>query len=688
MVTIRPRQRGSLVADLVPGDAVGPFVIEGVIGRGGMGVVYRAHDKRLNRSVALKVVSPHLAETADYRDRFISEARSAASVEHRGIVPIFEVDEDAGQLYIAMRLIDGEDLAAYAKRRAPMSVAEALRVLAPIAEALDAAAKRGLVHRDVKPSNILVADPEAVAPEVLLSDFGLAKTQGDAGRTQTGQFVGSVDYVAPEQIATGIVDGRADQYALACVFYELLTGTPPFRRDQPMQTLFAQVNDPIPNVLASRPELPAKIDVALARGLAKNPDDRYGTTAGMLNAIAAAAGESPVAHESSTALPRLTQPVATTTQEASPPRSRRTRLVVGVGIVAVLIAGGLAVLLTQRGGTSEEPSTAAVVATTSAADLAATKAKQIMALQAAFDAQREFVRTNNASDKLEAECRKLDDSTASSECFLESTRLAEQKALRQKAGDVAGQLPSLLEEAQVGDAESCQSMVAQFIDHAATQALTNERMRRVYWRERSTTNSEARDLADRKYRAQFANGEIAPWFVNRLGVLIACAPAANWTIPNSDSEIRLDTARAYFTARYALQVEEATERLCFDLVGGEFNYGSSDETTVKTCFARTTNPQELGKQNRAMSAAFGRLVETESWVDITAKCRGIIKSNVETINKMTTLRVDYENAYATNADNSVAEAILNRMQDIDTARVMGREDRFMACLTPDGTRPT
>jgi len=676
------------VADLVPGDVVGPFVIESVIGRGGMGVVYRAHDKRLNRSVALKVVSPHLAETADYRDRFISEARSAASVEHRGIVPIFEVDEDAGQLYIAMRLIDGEDLAAYAKRRAPMSVAEALRVLAPIAEALDAAAKRGLVHRDVKPSNILVADPEAVAPEVLLSDFGLAKTQGDAGRTQTGQFVGSVDYVAPEQIATGIVDGRADQYALACVFYELLTGTPPFRRDQPMQTLFAQVNDPIPTVLASRPELPAKIDVALARGLAKNPDDRYGTTAGMLNAIAAAAGESPVAHESSTALPRLTQPVANTAQEASPPRSRRTRLVVGVGIVAVLVAGGLAVLLTQRGGTSEEPSTAAAVATTSAADLAATKAKQTMALQAAFDVQQEFVRTNKAFDKLEAECRNLTETGASTDCYLETTRLAEQKALREKAGDGAGQLPTLLEEAQAGDAGGCRSAVAQFVDQAATQAVTLERLRRVYRRVGSSKISTAGDLADRKYRAQFVNGEIAPWFVNRFGVLIACAPAANWTIPDSDSEIRLDAARAYFTTRYASQVAQGTENLCVDLVGGTFNYGSTEETTVKTCFARTTNPRELRKQGRAMSAAFGRLAETNSWIDITAKCRGIIKSNIEAISKVATLRADYENAYATNADNSVADAITTRIADIDMVMLSGREDRFMACLTPDGIRPT
>ena len=432
-----------------------------------MGVVYRAHDKRLNRSVALKVVSPHLAETADYRDRFISEARSAASVEHRGIVPIFEVDEDAGQLYIAMRLIDGEDLAAYAKRRAPMSVAEALRVLAPIAEALDAAAKRGLVHRDVKPSNILVADPEAVAPEVLLSDFGLAKTQGDAGRTQTGQFVGSVDYVAPEQIATGIVDGRADQYALACVFYELLVGAPPYRRDQPMQTLFAQVNDPIPAVLALRPELPAKIDVALARGLAKNPDDRYGTTAGMLNAIAAAAGESPVAHESSTALPRLTQPVANTAQEAAPPRSRRTRVVVAVGIVAVLIAGGLAVVLTQHGGTG---GTASTVSTTSAStDLAATKAKQTVALQAAFDAQEEFTRIMGQRLDLSNQCYGKETQQKTTDCYLESTTVAENSAIMRKANASLARVADQLDSARVGNATDCRAAINQFFVSAQAQ---------------------------------------------------------------------------------------------------------------------------------------------------------------------------------------------------------------------------
>jgi hypothetical protein len=374
-----------------------------------------------------------------------------------------------------------------------------------------------------------------------------------------------------------------------------------------------------------------------------------------------------------------------TAQEVSPTSSQRKRLVVGFGIVAVLLVGGLAVVLTQRGGTSEEPSPSVAVATTSAVDVAASKAKQTAALQAAFDTQQQFVRTNNAFDKLEAECRKLDDA-ANLDCYLESTRLAEQKALLQKAGEIAGQLPTLLEDAKAGDAEGCQSAIAQFVDQGATQSATVERVRRVLRREGGV--SEAVNLANRKYRAQFADGEIAPFFVNRFGVLIACAPAANWAVPNIDSEIRLDTARAYFTARYALQVEEATESLCFDLVDGSFNYGSTDETTVKTCFARTTNPQELRKHGRAMSAAFGRLAETNSWVDITAKCRGIIKSNIETISKASTLRADFENAYATNADNSVANAIDARLDDIDTAMVTGREDRFMACLTPKGNRPT
>ena len=677
------------MADLVPGAAVGPFVIEGVIGRGGMGVVYRAHDQRLSRSVALKVVSPHLAETADYRDRFITEARSAASVEHRGIVPIFEVDEAAGQLYIAMRLIDGEDLAAYAKRRAPMSVAEALRVLAPVAEALDAAAKRGLVHRDVKPSNILVADPESASPEVLLSDFGLAKTQGDAGRTQTGQFVGSVDYVAPEQIATGIVDGRSDQYALACVFYELLSGAPPFRRDQPMQTLFAQVNDPIPALLASRPELPAKIDAALARGLAKNPDDRYGTAAGMLNAIAAAAGEPPVAHESSAALPRLTQPAATIVQPAAPMRGRRKRLAVGigVGVVAALLAGGVAVVLTQRGGASEsaEQTSVTAMATTSAADLAATKAKQTAALQAAFDAQREFVRTNNAYDNLNDECEKMD-GAAFDDCSLESTRLAERKALRQKAGDVAGQLPTLLEEAQVGDAEGCRSMVTQFVDQAEIQDATYERLLRVARRDEGVNVPDPR--ANYKYRAQFVSGEIAPAVVNRFGVLVACQPAANWTIPDFDSEIRLDAARSYFVARYSDQLDTLALDLCDYLVEGKYSDIPTLAAAQRTCWGRTLNPRNLRRKSREMSAYFGRLVEANSWVDITTKCRVIIKSNIEIMTETLNVRADYDTALPTDANEEVFSRFREHLAAIDVNKAYDQEVRFMSCLTPKGVRPT
>jgi serine/threonine protein kinase len=656
-----------------------------------MGVVYRAYDKRLNRSIALKVVSPHLAETADYRDRFISEARSAASVEHRGIVPIFEVDEDAGQLYIAMRLIDGEDLAAYAKRRAPMSVAEALRVLAPIAEALDAAAKRGLVHRDVKPSNILVADPEAVAPEVLLSDFGLAKTQGDAGRTQTGQFVGSVDYVAPEQIATGIVDGRADQYALACVFYELLTGTPPFRRDQPMQTLFAQVNDPIPAVLASRPELPAKIDVALARGLAKNPDDRYGTTAGMLNAIAAAAGESPVASESSTSMPIIPSTVAVGDADSTPnqPAGSRRPLVLGGAVLLLIVAIAIGFFAT-RSGTGDSASQPAATATaTSGEDAAALQEQQAAALRKAYELQAEFTARAEALILTTRQCNReaMRSAKDGGDCVLESTRIAEQKALTSKATEAGRQLPALLDLASVGDSDACRSAVDRFDKDERTMMAAFLRAMRADRQAEYDQWDIASLTAWVKYRELASQGTFAPIFVNQFAVEVACAPSANWPISTADAAVRLDALRGYYEARSRYLLGNSITDYCYGLVGGTVS-GSDDDTTVKTCAARYSDPQGLLAEKKKLANGFGSLVAMSSWSDLSSGCRASIKQAFNVVEKMVDYRAQWDTALSNNEPDSVLRDLKTREGDLDMAKLLRSEARLAPCLTPKSSEPS
>ncbi len=243
-----------------------------------MGIVYRAHDNRLNRLVALKVVAPHLARDPEYRERFLKEARAGATIDHRSIVPIYEIGETAEELYIAMRLVDGEDLRAYLRRRGHLEVSEAVELLTPIAEALDAASRIGLVHRDVKPANILLSSENR---EVLLGDFGLAKALGEASLTVTGQFIGTADYSAPEQARGGVVDGRTDQYSLACVLYELISGVPPLRRDQALQTLFAQVHEEPPRISTQSDELNNSLLVALR----KDPAHRYESCGSFLRAV-------------------------------------------------------------------------------------------------------------------------------------------------------------------------------------------------------------------------------------------------------------------------------------------------------------------------------------------------------------------------------------------------------------------
>ncbi|MFJ3877527.1 serine/threonine-protein kinase [Streptomyces sp. NPDC090077] len=256
------------------------YLVGDEIGRGGMAVVYRARDLRLDRTVALKLLSPQLARNDTFRQRFTHESRVAAAIDHPHIVPVFEAGEADGVLYIAMRYVAGKDLRALLDRTGPLPVETAARIAGQVASALDAAHDHGLVHRDVKPGNVLVAEgTDSEHPEhVYLTDFGLTKKSLSlTGFTSVGQFVGTLDYVAPEQIAGKPVDGRCDVYSLGCVVHEMLTGGPPFRREDDMALLWAHQYDPPPPPSERRPELPAAVDQAVAKALAKQPEERWDT---------------------------------------------------------------------------------------------------------------------------------------------------------------------------------------------------------------------------------------------------------------------------------------------------------------------------------------------------------------------------------------------------------------------------
>ncbi|MEV6398666.1 serine/threonine-protein kinase [Streptomyces sp. NPDC051907] len=272
------------------GTEIAGYRIEREIGRGGQAVVYRAKDLRLERTVALKLLPPELARNDTFRRRFTHESRVAAAIDHPHIVPIFEAGEADGVLYIAMTYVSGQDLRALLDRQGPLSVEAVVRITAQVASALDAAHDHGLVHRDVKPANILVAQgTDSDHPEhVYLTDFGLTKKSLSlTGITQANQFVGTVGYVSPEQIAGRPVDGRCDVYSLACVAYESLTGTTPFERDDDMAVLWAHQFDAPPPVSELRPDLPDAVDAVLAKALAKSPDERYD---GCLQFVAALRG--------------------------------------------------------------------------------------------------------------------------------------------------------------------------------------------------------------------------------------------------------------------------------------------------------------------------------------------------------------------------------------------------------------
>jgi serine/threonine-protein kinase len=293
--------------DLAPGDRLAGYLIQDRIGRGGMAVVYRALDLRLGRIVALKVLAPRLGEDHAFRQRFIRESRAAAGVDHPHIVPVFEAGEAAGMLFIVMRYVDHGDIRRLIEAQGWLSPLRAAAITTQVASALDAAHVRGLVHRDVKPGNMLLARAGDGSDHVYLSDFGLSKQSVNTSTlTAAGQFLGTLDYVSPEQIQGNHVDGRADQYALACTVVEMLTGRPPFHRDDTMQLMWAQLEEPPPSLTERRPDLPPAVDQVVAAALAKSPAGRYPTCAAFAASLSAAAGVSRAAALQDPRPPRTT----------------------------------------------------------------------------------------------------------------------------------------------------------------------------------------------------------------------------------------------------------------------------------------------------------------------------------------------------------------------------------------------
>jgi DNA-binding SARP family transcriptional activator/tRNA A-37 threonylcarbamoyl transferase component Bud32/streptogramin lyase len=329
--TVRPSR-----SDLAPGTEFAGYRIERVLGRGGMSVVYLAEHTGLQRRAALKVLAPQLAEDERFRERFVRESRLAASIDHPNVIPIYEAGESAGELFIAMRYVEGTDLRVLLTAGGSLEPSRAIAIVHQVAAALDAAHEQGLVHRDVKPANVLLARARGseTAQHVYLSDFGLTKrSASDSGITGTGQFVGTLDYAAPEQFRGGAQDARTDVYSLGCVLFEALTGHPPFRAENDAGLMYAHLFEDPPAPSEERPELPDRIDGVIAKAMAKAPEDRY-----------ASAGE--LAQETSRVLGIAPSPVL---------ERRRGMRSIGVAVAVLAVAVASAAILMSRDEPPAEP---------------------------------------------------------------------------------------------------------------------------------------------------------------------------------------------------------------------------------------------------------------------------------------------------------------------------------------------
>ena len=314
-----------------------------------MGVVYLATDLRLKRRIALKILAPELSQDQAFRDRFVRESEVAASLEDPNVVPIYEAGEADRQLFIAMRYVEGADLGTLIREFGPIDPIRTASIVSQVASALDAAHDRGLVHRDVKPANILISQRDRSRGEhVYLTDFGLIRRMAQAtSLTRTGQFMGTIDYVAPEQIRGEPVDARADVYSMGCVLYECLIGEPPFANDIEVAVLYAHLEQPPPAVTARRPELPPAIDHVVARAMAKQPQDRYESAGALAEEARGALLEG--------------APAGRASRARRDRRGSRRRLLVTGAIVAVVAVVGATLPFVLRGsGRPPAPSAVSV----------------------------------------------------------------------------------------------------------------------------------------------------------------------------------------------------------------------------------------------------------------------------------------------------------------------------------------
>jgi Protein kinase domain len=415
------------VPELTPGSEFAGYTIEDIAGRGGMGVVYRARQHRPARLVALKVIAPELANDPDFRARFERESDTAASIEHPNVIPVYEVNDVEGLLFITMRFVEGTDLRALIAENGRLAPELAADLIGQIASALDAAHERGLVHRDVKPANVLIAG-RAGSYHAYLTDFGLTKhAQAESGMTKTGMFVGTLDYIAPEQLMGGPLDARADVYALGCVLYQVLTGHVPFPADSGMAKMYAHGNQPPPMPSAAVPGLPSQFDDVIARAMAKDPNDRY-LSAGDLGRAARAAvqaqslsrsersvakgeaapadatavaatggGETAGARTDAGAVPTAAAPAPTAA--AGRPEgptgggAGRNRLLAIGGGAAALVLVAVVAILALGGGSSEKkpaPTSTTPVATPSGAPAPALSGEEGLVADSVNNAQRGF----------------------------------------------------------------------------------------------------------------------------------------------------------------------------------------------------------------------------------------------------------------------------------------------------------
>jgi tRNA A-37 threonylcarbamoyl transferase component Bud32 len=336
---------------LAVGTEIAGYRVESFISRGGMAVIYRAHDRRLGRRVALKLLAPELSQDERFQQRFLRESRLAASLDHPNIIPIYEAGEASGLLYIVMRYVEGSDMKELIDHEGPLDLERITAILRQVGAALDAAHARGLVHRDVKPGNILIAsgtgreDPD----HVYLTDFGLTKRSSSlSGQTTSGRFIGTMDYVAPEQIGGKPVDARTDVYSLGCVLYHGLTGEPPFDRDDEAALLWAHLVDQPPPVSTRRPDLPPGLDAVVAKAMAKAPEDRYGSCRDLIvdlrDEVEGRAGSRERRPQATAGGDRPARPPAP--PRRPPPagpaarRSRRTLALVAAVLLLAVVAGG------------------------------------------------------------------------------------------------------------------------------------------------------------------------------------------------------------------------------------------------------------------------------------------------------------------------------------------------------------